>query len=111
MKRRPHTRQSVYFPAEMIAEIEAEAARQGHTLSEIVQVAWRIARHHIIAKQQPDQAFIEVLDVIAELRSLRRRRSMRALKREFYDRTRLDVLSKEYTQPIQTTAGRRKKRE
>ena len=37
-------KQSLYFPAEMLAEIQAEATRQDRSLSWIVQKAWKIAR-------------------------------------------------------------------
>jgi len=37
-------KQSLYFPAEMLAEIQAEASRQDRSLSWIVQKAWKIAR-------------------------------------------------------------------
>ena len=37
-------KQSLYFPEEMLNEIQAEANRQDRSLSWIVQQAWRIAR-------------------------------------------------------------------
>ncbi len=37
-------KQSLYFPAEMLEEIQKEANRQDRSLSWIVQQAWRIAR-------------------------------------------------------------------
>ena len=37
-------KQSLYFPAEMLDEIQKEANRQDRSLSWIVQQAWRIAR-------------------------------------------------------------------
>ena len=37
-------KQSLYFPKEMLAEIQAEAARQDRSLSWIVQRAWHIAK-------------------------------------------------------------------
>lgn len=37
-------KQSLYFPDEMLAEIEKEAERQDRSLSWIVQQAWRVAR-------------------------------------------------------------------
>jgi uncharacterized small protein (TIGR04563 family) len=40
-------KQSLYFPQEMLKEIEAEAARQDRSLSWIVQKAWRVARKGI----------------------------------------------------------------
>ena len=40
-------KQSLYFPEEMLKEIQAEAARQDRSLSWIVQKAWKIARREI----------------------------------------------------------------
>lgn len=40
-------KQSLYFPEDMLAEIQAEANRQDRSLSWIVQKAWRIARTEI----------------------------------------------------------------
>lgn len=40
-------KQSLYFPEEMLAEIEREAMRQDRSLSWIVQQAWRIARSDV----------------------------------------------------------------
>jgi uncharacterized small protein (TIGR04563 family) len=37
-------KQSLYFPEEMLAEIQEEAYRQDRSLSWIVQQAWKIAR-------------------------------------------------------------------
>ncbi len=37
-------KQSLYFPAEMLEEIKAEAIRQDRSLSWIVQRAWRAGR-------------------------------------------------------------------
>lgn len=37
-------KQSLYFPQEMLGEIQGEAARQDRSLSWIVQKAWKIAR-------------------------------------------------------------------
>lgn len=39
-----HRKQSLYFPEEMLVEIEHEAERQDRSLSWIVQQAWKIAR-------------------------------------------------------------------
>ena len=39
-----HRKQSLYFPEEMLKEIELEAQRQDRSLSWIVQQAWKIAR-------------------------------------------------------------------
>ncbi len=40
-------KQSLYFPEEMLMEIQAEATRQDRSLSWIVQQAWRAARTQI----------------------------------------------------------------
>ncbi len=40
-------KQSLYFPEDMLKEIQAEAARQDRSLSWIVQKAWKIARVEI----------------------------------------------------------------
>ena len=40
-------KQSLYFPEEMLSEIEREAKRQDRSMSWIVQQAWRIAREEI----------------------------------------------------------------
>ena len=37
-------KQSLYFPAEMLEEIQVEAVRQDRSLSWIVQHAWQIAK-------------------------------------------------------------------
>jgi uncharacterized small protein (TIGR04563 family) len=40
-------KQSLYFPEDMLQEIQREAARQERSLSWIVQQAWRYARNEI----------------------------------------------------------------
>lgn len=40
-------KQSLYFPEDMLKEIQAEATRQDRSLSWIVQKAWKIARKEI----------------------------------------------------------------
>jgi uncharacterized small protein (TIGR04563 family) len=40
-------KQSLYFPEEMLKEIQAEANRQDRSLSWIVQKAWKIAKSEI----------------------------------------------------------------
>jgi uncharacterized small protein (TIGR04563 family) len=40
-------KQSLYFPEEMLKEIQAEATRQDRSLSWIVQKAWRSSRKEI----------------------------------------------------------------
>lgn len=47
MKRTDKRKQSLYFPEEMLKEIQNEANRQDRSLSWIVQQAWRIARSEI----------------------------------------------------------------
>ena len=41
-------KQSLYFPEDMLKEIQDEAARQDRSLSWVVQQAWRIARTEIM---------------------------------------------------------------
>ena len=41
-------KQSVYFPVDMLDEIQKEAIRQDRTVSWIVQRAWKIARDEIL---------------------------------------------------------------
>ena len=41
-------KQSLYFPEEMLKEIQLEATRQDRSLSWIVQKAWKIARKDIM---------------------------------------------------------------
>ena len=40
-------KQSLYFPVDMLAEIQREALRQDRSLSWIVQHAWRLSRTEI----------------------------------------------------------------
>jgi len=42
-----HRKQSLYFPEEMLMEIQVEASRQDRSLSWIVQQAWKVARGDI----------------------------------------------------------------
>ena len=42
-----HRKQSLYFPEEMLMEIQPEATRQDRSLSWIVQQAWKVARGDI----------------------------------------------------------------
>jgi uncharacterized small protein (TIGR04563 family) len=42
-------KQSLYFPAKMLEEIQAEASRQDRSLSWVMQQAWRIAKGEIRA--------------------------------------------------------------
>lgn len=41
-------KQSLYFPEEMLKEIQTEATRQDRSLSWIVQKAWKLARKDIM---------------------------------------------------------------
>lgn len=52
-------KQSLYFPEEMLAEIQAEARRQDRSLSWIVQQAWRIARGEIFKIPSTDEALAQ----------------------------------------------------
>jgi uncharacterized small protein (TIGR04563 family) len=40
-------KQSLYFPEEMLKEIQAEASRQDRSLSWVVQRAWKTARKEL----------------------------------------------------------------
>ncbi len=42
-----HRKQSLYFPEDMLFEIQREATRQDRSLSWIVQQAWKVARADI----------------------------------------------------------------
>lgn len=42
-----HRKQSLYFPEEMLEEIQREANRQDRSISWIVQQAWKVARGDI----------------------------------------------------------------
>lgn len=42
-----HRKQSLYFPEDMLEEIQREASRQDRSLSWIVQQAWKVARGDI----------------------------------------------------------------
>ena len=42
-----HRKQSLYFPEEMLLEIQREANRQDRSLSWIVQQAWKLSRGDI----------------------------------------------------------------
>ena len=51
-------KQSLYFPEEMLKEIQAEAMRQDRSLSWIVQKAWKTARKELAkypSSTDPDQ--------------------------------------------------------
>ena len=40
-------KQSLYFPADMLKEIQSEATRQDRSMSWIVQKAWMVAREEL----------------------------------------------------------------
>ncbi|MCA3016004.1 MAG: TIGR04563 family protein [Myxococcaceae bacterium] len=50
-------KQSLYFPEEMLKEIEVEAHRQDRSLSWIVQQAWKIARTDLKKMPSPNDVF------------------------------------------------------
>ena len=52
-------KQSLYFPEDMLREIQEEATRQDRSLSWVVQQAWRVARTEIMR-------FPSVNDVLGE---------------------------------------------
>ena len=52
-----HRKQSLYFPEEMLKEIEIEAQRQDRSLSLIVQQAWKIARSELRKIPSPNDVF------------------------------------------------------
>jgi uncharacterized small protein (TIGR04563 family) len=58
-------KQSLYFPEEMLKEIQEEANRQDRSLSWVVQQAWKIARDRI-------KAFPAVNDVTSDEQTDRR---------------------------------------
>jgi uncharacterized small protein (TIGR04563 family) len=49
-----HRKQSLYFPDEMLKEIEHEAGRQDRSLSWIVQQAWKLARTDLRRMPSPN---------------------------------------------------------
>jgi uncharacterized small protein (TIGR04563 family) len=52
-----HRKQSLYFPEEMLKEIEHEAGRQDRSLSWIVQQAWKIGRADLKKMPSPNDVF------------------------------------------------------
>ena len=42
-----HRKQSLYFPEEMLREIQYEATRMDRSLSWVVQQAWKVARRQL----------------------------------------------------------------
>jgi uncharacterized small protein (TIGR04563 family) len=57
-------KQSLYFPEEMLVEIQHEAARQDRSLSWIVQKAWKIARSRI--QQYPSVNDVDPLEEVLD---------------------------------------------
>ncbi len=49
-----HRKQSLYFPEEMLKEIEIESQRQDRSLSWIVQQAWKVARADLKRMPSPN---------------------------------------------------------
>jgi uncharacterized small protein (TIGR04563 family) len=47
MAQTDNRKQSLYFPEEMLQEIQKEATRQDRSMSWIVQTAWKLARSDI----------------------------------------------------------------
>jgi len=47
MAQTDNRKQSLYFPEEMLQEIQKEAMRQDRSMSWIVQTAWKVARGDI----------------------------------------------------------------
>jgi uncharacterized small protein (TIGR04563 family) len=47
-------KQSLYFPQGVIDEMHAEAKRQDRSMSWLVQMAWKIARHELMAMPSHD---------------------------------------------------------
>jgi uncharacterized small protein (TIGR04563 family) len=52
-----HRKQSLYFPEDMLEEIQREATRQDRSLSWIVQQAWKVARAELRKMPSPNDVF------------------------------------------------------
>ncbi len=52
-------KQSVYFPVDMLEEIQREALRQDRTVSWIIQRSWKVAREEILSYPSINDAAIE----------------------------------------------------
>jgi uncharacterized small protein (TIGR04563 family) len=52
-----HRKQSLYFPEDMLDEIQREATRQDRSLSWIVQQAWKVARGELRKMPSPNDVF------------------------------------------------------
>jgi uncharacterized small protein (TIGR04563 family) len=50
-------KQSLYFPEDMLKEIEFEAQRQDRSLSWIVQQAWKVGRTDLRKMPSPNDVF------------------------------------------------------
>jgi uncharacterized small protein (TIGR04563 family) len=59
-------KQSLYFPEEMLREIQEEANRQDRSLSWIVQQAWRLARNEITRFPSDNDVLGESADIRKE---------------------------------------------
>ena len=57
-----HRKQSLYFPEEMLKEIEHESHRQDRSLSWIVQQSWKIARADLKRMPSPNDVLNETLN-------------------------------------------------
>ena len=66
-----HRKQSLYFPEEMLLEIQHEATRQDRSLSWIVQQAWKVARGDIQKMPSVNDVTQFLLAVYVEPRPLR----------------------------------------
>ncbi len=52
-------KQSVYFPVDMLEEIQCEALRQDRTVSWIIQRSWKVAREEILSYPSINDAITE----------------------------------------------------
>jgi uncharacterized small protein (TIGR04563 family) len=52
-----HRKQSLYFPEDMLEEIQREATRQDRSLTWIVQQAWKVARAELRRMPSPNDVF------------------------------------------------------
>lgn len=48
MTGRPSRRQALYFPAEMLEELQRESRRQDRSISWLIQQAWKVARGEML---------------------------------------------------------------
>ena len=54
-------RQALYFPADMLAELQSEAHRQDRSISWLIQQAWKVARSEL-AKIPSTTDYIAILE-------------------------------------------------